>query len=72
MEPSVRRSVVLPFSHNGGGAVTARLHLSDDLAADNTAWAVLPPPRKIAVTLVSPGNLFLEKVLKTDPRSRST
>ena len=68
MEPSVRRSVVLPFSHNGGGAVTARLHLSDDLAADNTAWAVLPPPRKIAVTLVSPGNLFLEKVLKTDPQ----
>src|SRR5262249_26021950 len=32
------------------------------------AWAVLPPPRKIAVTLVSPGNLFLEKVLRTDPQ----
>src|SRR5207249_1794977 len=28
----------------------------------------LPPPRKIAVLLVSPGNLFLEKVLKTDPQ----
>ena len=64
----MRRSVVLPFSHNGGGTVTARLHSSDDLAADNTAWAVLPPPRKIAVTLVSPGNLFLEKVLQTDPQ----
>jgi Ca-activated chloride channel family protein len=68
MEPSVRRSVVLPFSHTGGGAVTARLKINDDLAADNVAWAVLPPPRKIAVTLVSPGNLFLEKVLKTDPQ----
>jgi len=68
MEPSVRRSVVLPFSHNGGGAVAARLQIDDDLAADNVAWAVLPPPRKIAVTLVSPGNLFLEKVLKTDPQ----
>jgi uncharacterized membrane protein len=68
LEPSVRRSVVLPFSHGGGGAVTARLHINDDLAADNVAWAVLPPPRKIAVTLVSPGNLFLEKVLKTDPQ----
>ncbi|HXD97805.1 MAG TPA: VWA domain-containing protein [Candidatus Acidoferrum sp.] len=68
MEPSVRRSVVLPFSHNGGGAVAARLQINDDLAADNVAWAVLPPPRKIAVTLVSPGNLFLEKVLKTDPQ----
>ncbi len=68
LEPSVRRSVVLPFTHNGGGAVAARLHINDDLAADNVAWAVLPPPRKIAVTLVSPGNLFLEKVLKTDPQ----
>ncbi len=68
LEPSVRRSVVLPFSHNGGGAVSARLQINDDLAADNVAWAVLPPPRKIAVTLVSPGNLFLEKVLKTDPQ----
>ncbi|HEU5196406.1 MAG TPA: BatA and WFA domain-containing protein, partial [Methylomirabilota bacterium] len=68
LEPSVRRSVVLPFTHNGGGAVAARLHINDDLASDNVAWAVLPPPRKIAVTLVSPGNLFLEKVLKTDPQ----
>jgi uncharacterized membrane protein len=68
LEPSVRRSVVVPFSHGGGGGVAARLHLDDDLAADNTAWAVLPPPRKIAVTLVSPGNLFLEKVLRTDPQ----
>src|SRR4029453_8734664 len=68
LEPSVRRSVVLPFSHGGGGAVAARLHINDDLASDNVAWAVLPPPRKIAVTLVSPGNLFLEKVLKTDPQ----
>ncbi len=68
LEPSVRRSVVLPFSHGGGGAVAARLHINDDLASDNVAWAVLPPPRKIAVTLVSPGNLFLEKVLRTDPQ----
>jgi Ca-activated chloride channel family protein len=68
LEPSVRRSVVVPFSHGGGGAVTARLHINDDLSADNVAWAVLPPPRKIAVTMVSPGNLFLEKVLRTDPQ----
>ncbi|MBI2204079.1 MAG: VWA domain-containing protein [Candidatus Rokubacteria bacterium] len=68
LEPSVRRSVVVPFSHNGGGTVTARLSVSDDLEADNVAWAVLPPTRKIKVHLVSPGNLFLEKVLKTDPQ----
>ena len=68
LEPSVRRSVVLPFSHSGGGTVTARLRIDDDLAVDNTAYAVLPPPRKIAVLLVSAGNLFLEKVLRTDPQ----
>jgi Ca-activated chloride channel homolog len=68
LEPNVRRSVVLPFSHNGGGTVTARLKVDDDLAVDNVAYAVLPPPRKIAVMLVSAGNLFLEKVLKTDPQ----
>jgi Ca-activated chloride channel homolog len=68
LEPSVRRSVVLPFKHEGGATVVARLNIDDDLATDNSAWAVLPPPRKIAVTLVSPGNLFLEKVLRTDPQ----
>ena len=67
LEPSVRRSIVLPFTHQAAGTVMARLDISDDLDTDNTAYAVLPPPRKIAVALVSPGNLFLEKVLKTDP-----
>ena len=68
LEPSVRRSVVVPFSHTGGGTLVARLRIDDDLDADNVAYAVLPPPRKISVLLVSPGNLFLEKVLKTDPQ----
>src|SRR6185369_12574915 len=68
LEPNVRRSLVLPFSHTGGGNVVARVKVDDDLAADNVAYAVLPPPRKISVLLVSPGNLFLEKVLKTDPQ----
>src|SRR6185436_13204126 len=68
LEPNVRRAVVLPFSHPGGGVVRARLNVSDDLEADNAAYAVIPPPRDIAVLLVSPGNLFLEKVLRTDPQ----
>ena len=67
LEPSVRRSVILPFTHSGGGVVRASLDVRDDLPTDNSAWAVVPPPRKIAVLLVSPGNLFLEKVLRTDP-----
>lgn len=67
LEPKVRRAMVVPFTHDGGGLVRARLGVDDDLAADNTAWAVLPPPRKIQVLLVSSGNLFLEKALRTDP-----
>lgn len=63
----VRRSMILPFKHTGAARITAELNVSDDLAVDNTAWAVLPAPNKIAVTLVSQGNLFLEKVLRADP-----
>ncbi|HYE91555.1 MAG TPA: VWA domain-containing protein, partial [Terriglobales bacterium] len=68
LEPNVRRSLVMPFTHNSGGTVKASLNVRDDLETDNAAWAILPPPRKIAVLLVSPGNLFLEKVLRTDPQ----
>ncbi|MEK7839467.1 MAG: VWA domain-containing protein, partial [candidate division NC10 bacterium] len=68
LEPRVSRALVLPFSHPGGGVVRARIGVADDLDVDNVAHAVIPPPRSIAVLLVSPGNLFLEKVLRTDPR----
>jgi Ca-activated chloride channel homolog len=68
LEPNIRRSVVLPFSHTGGGTLKASIDTRDDLASDNVAYAVLPPPRKIQVMLVSRGNLFLEKVLRTDPQ----
>ena len=40
----------------------------DDLEADNVVHAVIPEPRKLKVLLVSPGNLFLEKALRTDPQ----
>src|SRR5215467_12219905 len=68
LEPRVRRAIVLPFSHVGAGVLRARLNVSDDLAADDTAYAVIPPVRMIQVLLVSPGNLFLEKELSTDPQ----
>ncbi len=68
LDPHVRRSVVLPFSHQGAGVVRVRLNIADDLSADNVAYAIIPPPGEMQVLLVSPGNLFLEKVLKTDPQ----
>ena len=68
LAPHVRRSVVVPFSHNGAGVVRGRLGIADDLSADNVAHAVIPPPGQMRVLLVSPGNLFLEKALGSDPQ----
>jgi uncharacterized membrane protein len=68
LDPQVRRAIVVPFSEHRGGVLKLRLDVSDDLDADNVAYAVIPPPRTISVLLVSPGNLFLEKVLQTDPQ----
>ncbi len=67
LEPNIRRSMVLPFRHLGAARIIAEIEVDDDLAVDNVAYAVLPTPKKIAVTLVSQGNLFLEKALRTDP-----
>ena len=53
-------------SHQGG-ALTAKIDRPDALATDNSAWAVLPPRRVQRVTLVSPGNVFLQKVFEAMP-----
>jgi uncharacterized membrane protein len=68
LDPQVRRAITVPFSEQRGGVLKLKLDVSDDLASDNIAYAVIPPPRTISVLLVSPDNLFLEKVLKTDPQ----
>jgi uncharacterized membrane protein len=65
--PKVRRSLIIPFSHQAGGLLRAELDLQDDLAADNAAMAVLPAPRKLRALLVTAGNLFLQKALAADP-----
>jgi len=49
------------------GWLTAQLDFKDALPLDNTARAVLPPPRPVRVLLVTKGNLFLEKALAADP-----
>lgn len=42
----------------------------DVLAVDNRAWLVVPPAKKMAVALVTRGNLFLPAVLQGLPLSR--
>ena len=55
LDPQVRRAITVPFSEQRGGVLKLKLDVSDDLDADNTAYAVMPPPRTISVLLVSPG-----------------
>jgi uncharacterized membrane protein len=67
LAPNVHRSLILPFRHFEAAHITAEIGIDDDLRADNIAHAVMPPPRSVAVTLVTSGNRFLENVLSTDP-----
>lgn len=49
----------------GGGTVDVVLQVDDPLSADDRAWAIIDPPRKVRVLLVSDGNFLLENVLRT-------
>ncbi len=55
-----------------GGVLVAKLDHADPLAADNSAWAVLPRRDPLSVTLVTEGNLFLQKVFESHPLVRLT
>jgi hypothetical protein len=48
-------------------ALTARLDVKDEFAADNQASLIILPRKPIRTLLVSSGNLFLEKALQADP-----
>jgi von Willebrand factor type A domain/Aerotolerance regulator N-terminal len=50
-----------------GGKLRAHVDRVDSLPADNTAWAILPRRSRQKVTLITPGNLFLEKVFEAIP-----
>lgn len=68
LSPEVKRSFVFPFTSQAGGVLKATIDPHDDLAVDDTAYAILPSPKFIKVLLVSSGNLFLEKALASDPQ----
>lgn len=68
LDPQVKRSVIVPFTHQGGGVVRVEIGADDDLAVDNVAYGIVPPPHQLKVLLVTAGNLFLEKALRADPQ----
>jgi len=48
------------------GVIQLRIATRDDLACDDVAWAVVNPPRRSKVLLVTPGNESLEIAFATD------
>ncbi len=60
-------SVTFTLSHEGQGIIEVRAVCDDALKADNAAWAVLQPAKKMRVLLVTTGNIALELALKACP-----
>lgn len=68
LDPGVKRSLIIPISHQGSGIIKAKIDVKDDLEIDNIAYSIIFPPRQISILLFTEGNLFLEKALKADPQ----
>jgi len=56
--------VVFNLDRPEGGVARVRLTGDDPLAADDRAWLVLAPAKRLSVALVSTGNLFLQSALE--------
>ena len=67
LQPDQAWQQVLDFAALDGGPLTAQLELHDALACDNRAVALVPACTPQAVTLVTPGNVFLESALRSIP-----
>jgi hypothetical protein len=65
-----RVAVNFSLTQQEAGVLELR-HLGDDhLLADDAAWGVLEPPRKLSVLLVTEGNAVLESALAACPVAR--
>ncbi len=62
-----RVSVTFNLRHGGAGVVGLQQLRRDALASDDAAWAVLPPPKRLRVLLVSSGNFPLQSALQACP-----
>ena len=67
LEPGKPYRKVFEKTSADGGRLVARIDRPDALPADNRALAILPRRDIQPVTLVSEGNLFLEKVFEANP-----
>lgn len=58
-------AVPMEFTATGSAVISVSHALADDLATDNAAALVLTPPQKLNVLLVTKGNAFVERALKS-------
>lgn len=65
--PGQSQRIARSYLSSGGGVVQATLEQDDALQCDNQAWAVLAARDPINVLLVSPGSIYLERVLQALP-----
>ncbi|WP_397568510.1 BatA and WFA domain-containing protein [Schlesneria sp. T3-172] len=72
LEPGAKWTQVFDKASANGGHLVANIKHDDALAADNTAWAVLPRREIQSVILVTTGNLFLQKVFEANPLVKLT
>jgi hypothetical protein len=63
-------SVSFVLTHAGTGVVQVEQLRKDALACDDSAWAILPPPRKLSVLLVTAGNSVMLTALQACPLAR--
>ena len=64
--------VVFSLDRPEGGIVSVRLAPSgaDALRTDDVAWIVVPPAKKLAVAIVTRGNLFIKEALEALPLAK--
>jgi Ca-activated chloride channel family protein len=67
LKPTESSPQVFLFEQPRDGVFTLRLDAEDDLAVDNSASVVSLLPQPVKVLLVTPGNRFLEKALRSVP-----
>jgi hypothetical protein len=60
-------AVNFALSYAEAGVLQVRQLLPDSLASDDAAWAILSPPKRLSVLLVTKGNTVLELALKACP-----
>ena len=63
-------SIDFSLSHVDSGVLEVRQLKPDSLPCDDAAWAILSPPRKLAVLLVTTGNIVLASALQACPLAR--